>query len=365
MVEDFKKINVGLIFGGKSTEHEVSLRSAKSIYEALDKNKYNVFLIGIGHNGQWFLEEDAKKFLAAGSVENFVNPTVVTPVSTKETTLTETKSGKDVGIIDVVFPIIHGTYGEDGCLQGFLELLDVPYVGPSVLGSAVGMDKDVAKRLLVEANIAVADYVSLHGYDNWRPKLDEFIGKLGLPVFVKPANLGSSVGITKAKTKAELETAIDLAFSYDTKVLIEKNIIGRELECAVLGNDRPEASILGEVIPTHEFYSYEAKYLDENGAVLDIPAKLTIEQTKKGQALAIKVFQTLECSGMARVDFFLTSDNEWYVNEVNTIPGFTSISMYPKLWEACGVSYSELLNKLISLAIEKKTSQKKIKRSYS
>ncbi len=258
--------------------------------------------------------------------------------------------------VNVIFSIIHGTYSEDGCFQGMFEIMDKAYVGAGVLGSAVGMDKDVMKRLLRDAKIPVA------GFQIIRKNEKYLVEKY--PVFVKPVNMGSSVGISKANNEIELKKAITEAFEYDTKVIIEDEIVGREIEISVLGNDDPIASVPGEVKPTHEFYDYDAKYLDENGVVLEIPAKLNQSQIKKIQDLAIKTFKVLECSGMARVDMFLTGEDELIICELNTLPGFTNISMYPKLWEASGISYSELLDRLIQLAIEKKQEKDKLKRSY-
>ncbi len=357
-----KKIRVGLLFGGKSGEHEVSLQSAKSIYEALDKNKYDVTLIGIDKSGRWLLENQSNYLLNSHNPKlialNKSDVSEITAITAKDQAqLISVDSGKEITAIDVFFPIIHGTYGEDGSLQGFLELLDAAYVGAGVLGSAVGMDKDVMKRLLREAGMKTAPcYVVRKG---------ESIPKIpGFPLFVKPANLGSSVGVAKVHSEKELRRAIDNAFQYDTKILIEGYVAGREIECSVLGNDNPIASVPGEIIPQHEFYSYEAKYIDENGAVLKIPAELTKQQIKKIQDLAVKTFKTLECCGLARVDFFLTERGEVVVNEINTLPGFTKISMYPKLWEASGIEYSKLLDRLIQLAIEKKGEKKKRKYTY-
>jgi len=261
--------------------------------------------------------------------------------------------------LDVVFPIIHGTYGEDGSLQGLLELMDVAYVGAGVLGSAVGMDKDVQKRLLMQSGIPVAKFEVV--------KDIELIKRLMLkyPVFVKPVNMGSSVGVSKAASQKSLVVSLKQAFKYDTKAIIEEEVKGRELEVSVLGNDDPIASIPGEVIAKrHEFYDYEAKYIDENGAELKIPARLTKEQVSEIQKLAIRAFKVLECGGMARVDMFMRPDGQLVINEINTLPGFTSISMYPKLWEASGLSYSKLLDRLIELAIEKKKQKDRLKRSY-
>ncbi|MFA5954285.1 MAG: D-alanine--D-alanine ligase family protein [Patescibacteria group bacterium] len=363
-MEERKKINVGLIYGGKSAEHEVSLRSARSIYEALDKDRYNVVLIGISHNGQWLLASEAAQLLTATAVSEKVGTHVI-PVEQGNMSLREVGSGEELGTLDVVFPIIHGTGGEDGSLQGLLELLDVPYVGCGVLGSAVGMDKDVAKRLMRDAGIAVANYVAVRANESWEGELDAIAATLHYPLFVKPANLGSSVGVQKVKDRSTLSAAVVEAFTFDTKVLIEECIEGREIEVAVLGNADPKASLPGEILPHHEFYSYEAKYIDENGASLSLPAALSFEEQQEVQRAACRVFTTLELYGMARVDFFFTKDGRWICNEANTAPGFTSISMYPKLWELSGVPFNELVDQLIELAFERKKVERKLRRRYN
>ncbi|MBI4363666.1 MAG: D-alanine--D-alanine ligase [Candidatus Doudnabacteria bacterium] len=349
-----KKIRVGIIFGGKSAEHEVSLQSAKNIIEALDKNKYEPILIGIDKKGGWHLQNNANFLLHANDPKQIAIKDVSQDLSITP--------GRNDQRIDVVFPVLHGTYGEDGTMQGMLKLLNVPFVGPSVLGSAVAMDKDVAKRLMRDAGLPIARFLVFKKEDEFDPGL--VIKKLGLPVFVKPANLGSSVGISKAKSEDELKKAVDEAFQYDNKILIEEFVAGREVECAVLGNEAPKASIPGEVIPHHEFYSYEAKYIDENGAALEIPAKLSDKEIRLIQELAVKTFKTLELEGMSRVDFFLKPNGEALVNEVNTIPGFTKISMYPKLWEALGITYSELIDQLIQLAIQRYEKESRLKTNY-
>jgi len=266
--------------------------------------------------------------------------------------------------LDVIFPILHGTYGEDGTVQGLLKLANIPFVGPGVLSSAMAMDKDVTKRLLRDAKIPVARFTLLHAYDRERYDFSYLVSQVGLPFFVKPANLGSSVGISKVKTENDFQEALDKAFSYDHKVLVEEFIEGREIECAVLGNENPIASLPGEVIPQHEFYSYEAKYLDEEGAKFEIPVSLAFGITEKIQELAIETYRTLCCEGMARIDFFLKADGSIYVNEINTIPGFTKISMYPKLWMASGISYSKLLDSLIELALERHKKESRLKTTF-
>ncbi len=349
-----KRIKVGVIFGGKSAEHEVSLQSARNVINALDKKKYEVVPIGISKDGKWFLG-DSRKYLL-----NESNPKLIRlNKSNKEVVLFGERAGP-AGRLDVVFPVLHGPYGEDGSVQGMLKLAGIPFVGAGVLGSAVGMDKDTAKRLLREAGINVADYLVFQGKNKIRPT--EIYKKLGRPVYVKPSNMGSSVGVSKAENDAELRNATKEAFKFDTKIIIEEEIKGREIECSVLGNEKPIASLPGEIIPDDEFYSYDAKYITE-GTRLVVPAKLSKSLIKKVQNTAVQVFKTLNCEGMGRVDFFLTQKGKLYVNEINTIPGFTNISMYPKLWEASGISQPELFDRLIGLALERHRKEKKLKSS--
>ncbi len=314
-----KRLKIGVLFGGKSAEHEVSLVSARNVIAALDKNKYQVTPIKINKDGKF-------------------NPQVV-----KE--------------FDVIFPVLHGPFGEDGSMQGLLKLASVPFVGPGVLGSAVSMDKDVMKRLMLEAKIPIGKFITLNVYD--KADFKKFKKELGLPMFIKPANMGSSVGISKVKNEKEFYGGLKQAFKFDTKVVVEANISGREIECAVLGNEKPMASVLGEIIPKGEFYSYNAKYVDDTLTVTNV--KLDKKTTKKIQEMAIKVFQVLGCEGMSRVDFFLKKNGAVLVNEINTIPGFTSISMYPKLWEATGIPQTKLLDRLIGLAIERFKRDQKLK----
>ena len=359
------KIRVGILFGGRSAEHEVSLQSAKNIVDAIDKNKYDVVLIGIDKNGGWHLDEGSRFLLqatkselpalAAGGEKLAMVP------GKQEDQLVLLSGHGSPGSLDVVFPVLHGPFGEDGTVQGLLKLANIPFVGAGVLGSAVGMDKDVMKRLLRDAGIPIAKFVTLNKYSAKAVTFDDARDQLGLPLFIKPANLGSSVGIHKVRTPEEFDRAVEDAFKFDNKVLIEECINGREIECSVLGNEQPVASVLGEILPSHEFYSYEAKYLDESGAALEIPAKLPEEISERIRQTAIKTFSVLCCEGMARVDFFLRDGDEIIVNEINTIPGFTRISMYPKLWEASGLPYSQLIDKLIGLAIEKFDREKGLK----
>ena len=358
------KIRVGLLFGGKSAEHEVSLQSAKNILAALDKNQYEVVLIGIDKGGKWRWSQELNLLNEndPGSIQLDSGGQELAIVPGAETGQMISIDGKkDLGPIDVIFPILHGPFGEDGTVQGLLKLANIPFVGAGVLGSAVGMDKDVMKRLLKADNIPIADFLTFTYADKGSIDYGQITNRLGLPVFVKPANLGSSVGISKAYDRAGLEKAVHYAFQYDTKIVIEENIQGRELECSVLGNESPIASLPGEVLPQTDFYSYEAKYIDENGALLEIPAKLPDEKTREVQQLAIRAYRSLCCEGLARVDLFLRENGEVLVNEINTLPGFTRISMYPKLWEASGLPCKELLDQLIRFALESFQREQKLK----
>ncbi len=361
-----KKLRVGILFGGRSSEHEVSLSSAASILKALDPDKYEVLPIGITREGRWLVGSSADRLLP-GVLRNGKPVTAsVDPTGPKLIPLNSmpAKTGPE---IDVVFPVLHGTFGEDGTVQGLLELAGIPYVGAGVLGSAVGMDKDVMKRLFRDAGLPVVPWL-LFLRAEWQQgpvRVRRAIrNKLRFPLFVKPANLGSSVGISKVHNAGEIDPAMDLAGQYDRKILVEKGVDGREIECSVLGNDRPEASVPGEIIPVNDFYDYEAKYVKE-GSELIIPARLTPRQTRQVQELAIRAFQAVDCAGMARVDFLLDrKTGNFLVNEINTIPGFTSISMYPKLWEASGVSYGQLVDRLIELALERHREKARTRYTY-
>jgi D-alanine-D-alanine ligase len=381
---DKKRVRVGVLFGGRSGEHEISLRSALTVMSAMDPARYEVVPIGIGRDGRWFLEHDALKLLAektphlaalsAGSMQVTLLPhpegqsLVATPTHGARGKVARTRDAIP-GALDVIFPVLHGTYGEDGTVQGLLELAGIAYVGAGVLGSAVGMDKDAQKRLLREAGVAVVKYFAIERADyRDTPQIGARLArKLGYPVFVKPNALGSSIGISKVKRAAELNAALDDAFQYDRKALIEASCEGREFECAVLGNDRPEASVPGEVLVkgAHEFYDYESKYIDAEGSATKIPAELPAARAKTLRAMSIAAFKALSLRGMARVDFLASRDlREIYVNEVNTIPGFTSISMYPKLWEASGLPLRELIDRLIELAIEERGERDSLKITY-
>lgn len=360
-----RKLRVAVLFGGKSAEHEVSLQSARNVAAALDKNKYEPVYIGINKAGQWLAPGVSERYLALTTKRQASrgpekSREVVMMAPSGEGILTR-DSGTIEGKIDVVFPVLHGPLGEDGTVQGLLKLADVPFVGASVLGSAVGMDKDVMKRLLRDAGIPIAKFLVIRSHE--KPKFADVKKKLGLPMFVKPANLGSSVGVSKVRTEKEFKEALARGFEFDTKVLVEEFIEGREIECSVLGNEDPVASLPGELVLQSEFYSYEAKYLDPDAMAPQIPAKIPKDTTKKIQDMAVEAFKALCCEGMGRVDFFLAKDGRLLVNEINTIPGFTSISMYPKMWEASGLSYSKLIDKLIDLAIERHAKEKKLKTS--
>lgn len=354
-----RKIKVGVLFGGKSTEHEVSIASAKNVILGIDKDKYDIVLIGIDKKGNWHLNNNYQTLLdheAEGKmreeIENdFGDEVFIVPNDDPFGKLVSLGTVANESSVDVIFPVLHGSFGEDGTIQGLLKLLNVPYVGADVLGTAVGMDKDVMKKLFIADGIPIGDYVCVKHFNRDQFPFDEVSERLGLPVFVKPANAGSSVGVSKVRNEAEYNEALDAAFKFDNKVLVEAFLEGREVECAVLGNENPQASVLGEIIPKHDFYSYDAKYIDEDGATCRIPARVDEALSDKIRALAIKTFQTLCHEGLGRVDCFLTKDNEIYVNEINSMPGFTNISMYPQLWEATGKSQTELTDELIQLAI--------------
>ncbi len=386
-----KKLRVGVIYGGRSGEHEVSVASAASIIKHLDRGRYEPVPIRIEKDGRWTLADKTPTAISAADVieqarlegARSIRPgreahlvahpgedTVLAIERGSDSRADATGAATVTGVgLDVVFPVLHGPYGEDGTVQGLLELANVPYVGAGVLGSAVGMDKAVMKTLFAARDLPVGPY-SVVLRPEWNRSASAVIsriaGELGYPVFVKPANLGSSVGISKAKSAGELETAMELALQFDRKVVIEAAIPkAREIECAVLGNDDPEASIPGEIVPSREFYDYEAKYLDEGSKAI-IPAPLTASQVASVQRLSIAAFRAVDGAGMARVDFLIAGETgEMYVNEVNTIPGFTTISMYPKMWEASGVSYTELVDRLITLALERHAEKQQLRTSIT
>ncbi|HYM35373.1 MAG TPA: D-alanine--D-alanine ligase family protein [Steroidobacteraceae bacterium] len=360
-----RKLRVGILFGGRAAEHEISILSARNVAEALDRTKFEPVLIGIDKSGRWLTQSESA-LLTSSRDPRLVKINEGTAVTVAPFPIARAEGDAS---FDVVFPVLHGPMGEDGAIQGLLELAGIPYVGAGVLGSAVGMDKDVMKRLLVHAGIPVPKFFVIH-FADFQKSPDAVCrqaAKLKFPLFTKPANLGSSVGIRRVASRKELRAALAHAFEYDVKILAEEAIIGREIECSVLGDDDPIASIPGEIMVQHKdgFYSYDAKYVDEHGAVLKIPAALKRVTINKVQKLAIRVFQILESNGLARVDFFLTKRGRLLVNEINTLPGFTAISMYPKLWEASGLTQTELITRLIEIAIKRHERKVAVRQSYT
>lgn len=363
-----RKLIIGVLFGGRSAEHEVSLVSAASIINALDKSKYEVVPIGITPNGKWLSSSDALNLLKSGRQLDHIPEKILLPDPSHKSLIAISDGTASAAALDIIFPVLHGTFGEDGTIQGLLELADIPYVGAGVLGSAAAMDKVVAKQLFRQSGIPVTpDTWFLWKEFNARGKdiISNIERRLGYPCFVKPPNLGSSVGIRKAHSRKELIEAIELAAQYDRKILVEKSVEhAREIEVSVIGNDEPIASLPGEIIPSNEFYDYDAKYVDGKSTAI-IPAKLPKSVVKKIQEYAIHGFAALDCAGMARVDFLVRKKtNKIFLTEINTIPGFTSISMYPKLWEASGIPYPELLDRLITLALERHNERASIRTSY-
>ncbi len=358
------KTRVAIVFGGQSTEHEISILSARNVLAALDRSRFEPLLIGIDKQGRWLLQ-DAARLLESARDPRLVRIEAGAPFP--RDLLAAGPAADAAERIDVIFPVLHGTLGEDGTLQGLFEIAGIPYVGAGVLGSAIGMDKDVAKRLLREAGVAVTDFLTL--------RIERFeadprgacarLASLGLPVFTKPANAGSSVGIRKVTDAAGLEDAIRFAFQFDTKVLVETAVSAREIELGVLGGNPPSVSVAGEIVVRHPdgFYSYDAKYLDESSARLELPARLSPDELTRAQAMAARAFEVLECEGMARVDLFLKPDGTLLVNEINTIPGFTAISMYPKLWALSGIPPTMLISRLIDLALERGRRRAALRRS--
>ncbi len=353
------KLRVGVIYGGKSGEHEVSVASAASIIKHLDRAKYEAVPIHIAKDGRWALAANAPTALSAADV---IKAGAATALQTVDPTTAVSSSG-----LDVIFPVLHGPYGEDGTVQGLLELANVPYVGAGVLGSAVGMDKAVMKTLFAAAGLPIVKHLTVLRRD-WQQRAEALTASvrddLSYPVFVKPANLGSSVGISKAKSDAELRTAMALALQFDRKVVIEAGVPNaREIECAVLGNDEPVTSLPGEIVPSGEFYDYNAKYID-GGSTEIIPAKLSDAQVRDIQRLTVEAFRSVDGAGLSRVDFLLSRDSgEMYLNEVNTMPGFTTISMYPKMWGASGLAYPDLIDRLITLALERHAEKQQLRTS--
>jgi D-alanine-D-alanine ligase len=362
------KIRVGIVFGGQSAEHEISILSARNVLEALDRSRFEPVLIGIDKAGRWLLQ-DERVLLEGARDPRLAHIATGLPVSLAAPFAASAGAVGSAGGIDVIFPVLHGTLGEDGAVQGLFELAGIPYVGAGVLGSAVGMDKDVMKRLLRDAGVPVADFRTLRRdrFDADPARVCREAAALGFPLFTKPANAGSSVGVRKVAAPAQLEPAIRFAFEFDTKVLAETAVVGREIELAVLGGEPATVSVAGEIIVEHPdgFYSYEAKYLDEHGARLELPARISAEESAHAAAMSLKAFEVLECEGMARVDLFLRADGALLVNEINTIPGFTAISMYPKLWALSGVQPTELVSRLIDLALLRAGRRAKLRRSVS
>lgn len=361
-----RKVRVAVIFGGRSGEHDVSLRSARAVMEALDPNRYEVVPIGITREGRWLHGDDPLRRLETGSqlarLEGRAGSTASTDGAGNELIIARTAmppvfASATPGAIDVVFPVLHGPHGEDGTVQGMLELADVPYVGAGVLASSVAMDKAMTKVVLTQTGIPQAPWVLVARRD-WRRDpgaiTEQIVAEIGFPCFIKPANMGSSVGVSKAHQLAELAAALDLAARYDRKLVVEKAIVGKELEISVLGNDEPIASAISEVVPTHEFYDYDAKYVDEHGASFILPADIPVDKAAELRELALRAYRAIDCSGMARVDFFLeAATGRVLLNEINTIPGFTAISQYPKMWEASGLPFDQLVDRLIALALER------------
>ncbi|WCE06128.1 D-alanine--D-alanine ligase [Pseudoxanthomonas sp. JBR18] len=351
------RTRVGILFGGRSAEHEVSLQSARNIVEALDTTRFEPVLIGIDKQGQWHLCDPQAWLQHAHDPKRIAlqpgGQGVALIPGAPRLQLQPVEAGAALAQVDVVFNIVHGTLGEDGAFQGLLRVANLPFVGSGVLGSAVAMDKDVAKRLLRDAGLQVAPFECLTRRSAAALDAEALIARLGLPLFVKPANQGSSVGVSRVTEAAGLAAALAQAFRYDHKVLVEAAVAGREIECAVLGNDAPQASVCGEVVVHDAFYAYDTKYLNEDGAEVVVPAELDADTQARIQAIALRAYQALDCAGLARVDVFLTPQGEVVINELNTLPGFTRISMYPKLWQASGMTYPQLVTRLIELALER------------
>ena len=360
-----RKINIGIIYGGKSVEHEVSLQSANSVVKALDRDKFEPILIGVDKKGKWHLNNEASYIYNPENIEqvelNKTNDHVAILPGETNNQLILTKHDTPLKQLDVIFPVVHGTLGEDGSIQGLLKIANLPYVGSDVLGSAICMDKDIAKRLMQGAGINVAKWKSFTITERDKIHYEELSAYLGKSMFIKPANLGSSVGVSNVSTKEAFENAINIVFEYDHKVIIEEAITGREIDFSVLGNENPLVSLPGEVLVNSGLYSYQSKYMDEDDSKFGIPAKLNGSKIEEMQRIAVKAFETLQCEGLARIDFFLGEDGRFYVNEVNTLPSFTKTSIYPKLWEASGLNYSDLITRLINLAIERHNRRQKFK----
>ena len=367
-----KKIKVGIIFGGRSGEHEVSFCSASSIIKAIDKDKYTVVPIGITKEGRWISPQDSVSALQSGKIKGKSTVILLNDPSGSALVRIDNNQRLDKSStlekLDIIFPVLHGPYGEDGTVQGLLELADIPYVGAGVTASAISMDKDLMKTIFKQKDLPILKWMTIKRKE-WQKDKEKILSLVQddfeYPLFVKPTNLGSSVGITKVHKKEELEKAIDLASSYDRKILIEKGLEEvREVECSVLGNDEPQVSVVGEVKPAGEFYDYDSKYTDKETQLI-VPADLPDGVSRKVQEIALRAFKAVDAAGMARVDFFVSrKENKIYLSEINTIPGFTSVSMYPRLWEANGITYSELIDRLIQLALERHQDKNQNKISY-
>jgi len=367
-----EKIKVGLIFGGRSGEHEVSFCSASSIIKAIDKDKYTVVPIGITKEGRWISPQDSELALQSGRIEGKSTVILLNDPSGRALVRIDNNQRLDKSSvlekIDVIFPVLHGPYGEDGTVQGLLELADIPYVGAGVVASAISMDKDLMKTIFQQKGLPILKWMTIKR-KKWQKDKEKILSLVQddfeYPLFVKPTNLGSSIGITKVHKKEELDKAIDLAASYDRKILIEEGLEEvREIECGVLGNDEPQVSVVGEVRPAGEFYDYDSKYIDEETQLI-VPTDLPEEVSGKVQQIALLAFKAVDAAGMARVDFFVSKkENKIYLSEINTIPGFTSVSMYPRLWEASGISYPDLIDQLIQLALERHQDKNQNKISY-
>ena len=362
-----RKLRIAVLFGGRSGEHEVSLESAKSVLGVLDKERYEIYQVGIAHDGAWFTGKNARDLLEKGSTDG-LDPCTILPDPSRPGLYLLREGGLELLTpLDVVFPALHGTFGEDGTLQGLLELADLAYVGAGVTGSAVGMDKGIFKDVMHANNIPTVESIVVT-----RSEIEKDIGAVvqraeavaPYPLFIKPANLGSSVGITKCRSRADLGEGLMEAAAYDRRVLVERGVNGREIEVSVLGNEDARASVPGEILPSREFYSYESKYVDGTSELI-IPAPLPAEMAERVRSLAVAAYRAVDCAGMARVDFFLDRENNQIIlNELNTIPGFTTISMYPKLWEATGLSYPQLVDRLIELALKRKADRDRTERRF-
>jgi D-alanine-D-alanine ligase len=360
-----QKIKVGVVFGGKSPEHNISLLSANNVIANIDREKYEVVLLAIDKQGTWHLHKGDFNLTNPGDANLIALPEYDNVVCLSQNfgdhTIIDKSNGEVVSMIDILYPVLHGAFGEDGAIQGLAKVAGLPCVGCGILGSSAGMDKDVTKRLLRDSGIGIADFVTLRKGYNDHLTYNEIKEKIGGEMFIKPANLGSSVGVSFVDNELDFVKAVKDGFEYDPKVIVEEKITGREIECAVLGNENPRASVIGEILPKTEWYTFENKYIDDDGAGLEIPAKISEEETERARSIAINTYINLECSGLSRVDMFLKSTGEIIVNEINTIPGFTKISMYPKLWSHTGIEYKDLITQLIQLAIDKFESEDRLK----